>query len=184
MPKILASDTIAGTTTSFGPEIPVGGLIVDQQAALLAEHCFSPGDAKCTFGTGAFLLANAGSNALRSRSGLAASIAWDIRSTRSYCFDGQIYTAGSAIRWLTSLGFIAKASDLDHVAAASSDGVICVPALAGLAAPWWNPDARASFSGLSLASGPPEMVRGFIGRHRRAGRRTLRPSLLGKLARR
>ena len=162
MPKILASDAIAGTTKVFGAEIPVGGLIVDQQAALLAEHCFAPGDAKCTFGTGAFLLANAGGNALRSRSGLAASVAWDLRGARAYCFDGQIYTAGSAIRWLRQLGFIAAASDLDRVAAASSNGVICVPALAGLAAPWWNPDARASFSGLSLSSGPPEMVRALL----------------------
>jgi glycerol kinase len=162
MPKILACDAIAGTTTAFGGEIPVGGLIVDQQAALLAEHCFAPGDAKCTFGTGAFLLANSGAGALRSRAGLAASLAWEIRGERRYCFDGQIYTAGSAIRWLRQLGFIADAADLDRAAAASSNGVICVPALAGLAAPWWNPDARASFSGLGLSTGPGELVRAVL----------------------
>lgn len=162
MPEILASDAIAGTTAVFGGDIPVGGLIVDQQAALLAEHCYAPGDAKCTFGTGAFLLANSGAQALRSHSGLAASVAWDVRGERAFCFDGQIYTAGSAIRWLERLGFIKTAADLDQVAAGSSNGVICVPALAGLAAPWWSPEARGSFAGLGLSSGPAEMVRALL----------------------
>jgi glycerol kinase len=162
MPKILASDALAGTTQAFGGEALVGGLVVDQQAALIAEHCFVAGDAKCTFGTGAFLLANAGTAALRSHSGLAASVAWEVRGQRSYCFDGQIYTAGSAIRWLTQLGFIAGPEELDRVAGESSNGVICVPALAGLAAPWWAPEARASFCGLGLSSGPAEMVRALL----------------------
>lgn len=162
MPQILASDALCGATRAFGGDIPVGGLIVDQQAALLAEHCLSPGEAKCTFGTGAFLLAHAGDSARAPRSGLAASVAWEVRGARSYCFDGQIYTAGSAIRWLRQLGFITEARDLDRVAAAGNGGVLCVPALAGLAAPWWNPEARASFMGLGLASGPGEMVRAVL----------------------
>lgn len=162
MPRILASDAIAGTTAAFGGEMPVGGLVVDQQAALLAENCLEPGEAKCTFGTGAFLLAHAGDKPRASGSGLATSVAWDVRGQRSYCFDGQIYTAGSAIRWLKQLGFIEEARDLDVKAAQSSGGVLCVPALAGLAAPWWNPEARASFSGLGLASGPAEMVRAVL----------------------
>lgn len=162
LPRILASDALAGSTTAFGGESLVGGLVVDQQAALLAERCFGAGDAKCTFGTGAFLLANGGTQANRSRAGLAASVAWHVRGQRHYCFDGQIYTAGSAVRWLRQLGFIKTAGDLDQVASADSQGVLCVPALAGLAAPWWNPEARASFSGLGLASGPGEMVRALL----------------------
>jgi glycerol kinase len=162
LPNILASDGIAGSTNVFSGDIPVGGLIVDQQAALLAEHCFEPGDTKCTFGTGAFLLANTGAQPLRSAAGLTASVAWHLRQQRNYCFDGQIYTAGSAIRWLTQLGFISGPANLDQTAAASSNDVLCIPALAGLAAPWWNPSARASFFGLSLSSGPPEMVRAVL----------------------
>ncbi|MCB8877485.1 FGGY family carbohydrate kinase [Acidisoma silvae] len=163
MPAVLASDTIASTTRAFGDrDIPVGGLVVDQQAALLAEHCLQPGDAKCTFGTGAFLLAHAGENPQPPQSGLAASVAWEVRGKRSFCLDGQIYTAGSAVRWLRQLGFIQDAKDLDPMAEQAADGVLCVPALAGLAAPWWNPDARACFTGLGLASGPAEMVRAVL----------------------
>ncbi|MEV4377778.1 FGGY-family carbohydrate kinase [Streptosporangium sp. NPDC049644] len=76
----------------------------------------------------------------------------------SYCFDGQVYTAASAVRWIQDLGFIRGAADLDTVAAADAEGVLCVPALAGLAAPWWRPDAKASFSGLTLSTGSGHLV--------------------------
>ncbi|MEP6842037.1 MAG: FGGY family carbohydrate kinase [Pseudolysinimonas sp.] len=159
LPTILSSDAIAGTTTAFGTTaLPVGGLVVDQQAALLAENCLELGDAKCTFGTGAFLLANTGRVATRSSVGLAASVAWTDRGALTYCFDGQVYTAASAVRWLQSMGFIESAEDLDRVAATDSAGVLSVPAFAGLGAPWWRPDARASLSGMSLSTGPEHVV--------------------------
>ena len=158
LPRILDNDAIAGHTRSFGGEIPVGGLVVDQQAALLAESGLHPGEAKCTFGTGAFLLANTGSGAIRSSSGLAASVAWRVAGQSTYCFDGQVYTAASAIRWLQHLGLIGSASDLDRVAAADSGGVLCVPAFAGLAAPWWRPEAIASLTGMTLSTGPEHIV--------------------------
>ena len=158
LPRIVASDEVVGTTTAFGAEVPVAGLIVDQQAALFAENCRDAEAAKCTYGTGAFLLANTGATALRSSGGLTTSVAWQARGATAYCVDGQVYTAASAVRWLQDLGLIDDAEDLDRVAADDAAGVLCVPAFAGLAAPWWRPEATASFSGLTLSTGRGELV--------------------------
>ncbi|MEU5161673.1 FGGY family carbohydrate kinase [Streptomyces sp. NPDC020875] len=162
LPRIAACDEIVGTTRAFGPELPVAGIVVDQQAALLAEGCLDAGEAKCTYGTGAFLLANTGTTAVRSASGLTTSVAWRARGRTPYCVDGQVYTAASAVRWLTDLGFVRSAGDLDAVAAAESDGTLCVPALAGLAAPWWRPDATATLTGMTLSTRPGHLVRAVI----------------------
>ncbi len=157
-PRIAACDEIVGDTTAFGRRVPVGGLVVDQQAALLAENCLTAGQAKCTFGTGAFLLANTGTSPVRSALGLTASVAWAQRNITTYCLDGQVYTAASAVRWLVQLGFIRTPADLDKVAATDAGDVLAVPALAGLAAPWWRPDAAATFAGMRLSTGPAELV--------------------------
>jgi glycerol kinase len=143
----------------------VAGLIVDQQAALLAENCLEPGTAKCTFGTGAFLLAQLGQRAARSSVGLTTSVAWTLRDQTSYCVDGQVYTAASAVRWAIELGLAPAADQLDSLAAESgdtSDGVLCVPALAGLAAPWWDANATASFTGMTLRHGRGHLVRALL----------------------
>ncbi len=158
LPSIVGNDEIIGTTGSFGSEIPVGGVVVDQQAALLAEGCLLPGMAKCTFGTGAFLLSNCGGDPVRSTTGLTTSVAWRIGGDDTFCVDGQVYTAASAVRWLSSLGIIGGAEDLDAVAADDDDGVLCVPALAGLGAPWWQSSATATFSGMTLATGRGHLV--------------------------
>ncbi len=126
LPHIAACDEIVGETTAFGGRAAVGGLVVDQQAALLAQRCLEPGEAKCTFGTGAFLLANMGTAPVRSGSGLAASVAWRVRGETSYCLDGQVPTAASAVRWLADLGLVGGAPELDRVAAPDADGVLCV----------------------------------------------------------
>jgi len=157
LPTIVACDAVVGHTAVFGGTVAVGGLVVDQQAALVGEGCTRPGEAKCTFGTGAFLLANTGPTATRSTAGLAASVAWQLGDHTTYCVDGQVYTAASAVRWMQQLGYITTAADLDTVAATDDDGpdnggVLAVPALAGLAAPWWRPDARATISGMTLST--------------------------------
>jgi glycerol kinase len=166
LPEVVDCDQIVGETTAFGPRpIPVAGLIVDQQAALLAESCLEPGAAKCTFGTGAFLLAQLGDNAARSGAGLTTSVAWTLRDHTSYCADGQVYTAASAVRWAIDLGLVSAADQLDTVSAAAGDssgGVLCVPALAGLAAPWWDAQAAASFTGMTLSSGRGHLVRALL----------------------
>ena len=152
LPRIVDNDEVIGTTTVFDGEIPVGGVVVDQQAALLAEACFEPGMAKCTFGTGAFLLSNTGDTPVLSTSGLTSSVAWRVGDADSYCIDGQVYTAASAVKWLSSMGIVAGASEIDVVAAPDNAGVLCVPALAGLAAPWWKSQATATISGMTLST--------------------------------
>lgn len=163
LPEIVACDQIVGETTAFGDTpIPVAGLVVDQQAALLAEACLEPGAAKCTYGTGAFLLAQLGDDAVRSTAGLTTSVAWTLRDRTSYCADGQVYTAASAVRWAVDLGLIPAADQLDAVSASDSAGVLCVPALAGLAAPWWDAQAGASFTGMRLSTGRGHLVRALL----------------------
>ncbi|MFD8157963.1 FGGY family carbohydrate kinase [Streptomyces malaysiensis] len=158
MPRIVASDEVVGTTRAFGQETPVAGLIVDQQAALVAEACLEQGTAKCTYGTGAFLLANTGPDAVRSSAGLTTSVAWQTAGQTLYCVDGQVYTVASAVRWLQDLGLIQSATELDSLAAADAEGVLCVPAFAGLAAPRWAPEAAASLSGMTLATRREHLV--------------------------
>ncbi|GAA2181830.1 FGGY family carbohydrate kinase [Brooklawnia cerclae] len=152
LPRIVACDEPLGTTGLFGDELVVGGQVVDQQAALFAQGCLAPGQAKCTFGTGAFLLVNTGRAAPRSRNGLTTSVAWTLRGASDYCLDGQVFTVASAVRWLTDIGLIDGPAHLDPLAADGAGDAVCVPALAGLAAPWWRGDARASFAGIGLAT--------------------------------
>ncbi|GHH51231.1 FGGY family carbohydrate kinase [Streptomyces candidus] len=161
LPDVVDSDVCVGTTRAFGPGIPLTGLLVDQQAALFAQGATEAGAVKCTYGTGAFLLAQAGGRPVRPSSGLVGCVAWRLRRRTSYCLDGQVYTAASAVRWLTDLGVIAGAHDLDRVGGSVPDsgGVTFVPALAGLAAPWWRSDARGSLTGLGLDTGAGHLVR-------------------------
>ncbi|MEV7526092.1 FGGY family carbohydrate kinase [Streptomyces sp. NPDC091371] len=161
LPEVVDADTRVGTTTAFGPPLPLTGLLVDQQAALLAQRVTEPGTAKCTYGTGAFLLAQSGPRPRRSTTGLVGCVAWRLGGETSYCLDGQVYTAASAVRWLTDLGVISGAEDIDAVGATAPDsgGVTFVPALAGLAAPWWRGDLRGSVTGLGLDTTAGHLVR-------------------------
>jgi glycerol kinase len=155
LPVVADCAGFAGETSLFGDvPLPIAGIAVDQQAALLAEGCLVAGDAKCTYGTGAFLLVTTGAKAARSGSGLSASVAWRLQGSATYCLDGQVYTAGSALRWLTSVGVLGAPDQLDAVGGTVADagGVTFVPALAGLGAPHWAPDARGAFTGLRLGT--------------------------------
>lgn len=158
MPRIAANDEVIGETSAFGSTVPVGGLVVDQQAALLAESCLAAGEAKCTFGTGAFLLANLGETPTRSTAGLTVSAAWRVEGRTSYCSDGQVYTAASAIRWLQDVGLLNGPTELDLICTDDAHGATCVPAMAGLAAPWWKSDAQAVFHGIGLATSRADLV--------------------------
>jgi glycerol kinase len=155
---------IVGETDLFGATIPVAGLAVDQQAALFAERCLEAGEAKCTYGTGAFLLATVGTRPVRSRSGLAGCVAWRLGEEVTYCLDGQVYTVGSAVSWLADVGLISGPADLDDLGGSvnSPEGVSFVPGLAGLAAPFWKPTAKGSFTGLSLATTRAHIVRAVV----------------------
>jgi glycerol kinase len=161
LPEVVDAAGVVGTTTAFGPELPVAGLLVDQQAALLAQRCLAPGDAKCTYGTGAFLLAQSGAVARRSAAGLVACVAWRLGGRTSWCLDGQVFTAASAVRWLADVGVIEGAVDLDRLGLPVDDagGVTFVPVLAGLAAPWWRSDVRAAVTGIGLGTTRGHLVR-------------------------
>jgi glycerol kinase len=161
LPEIVGNATPIGETTVFGDRVPVTAAIVDQQAALFAEGCHDAGAAKCTYGTGAFLLANVGREPRRSSADLAASVAWRLGDDVRYCLDGQVYTAGAAVAWLRDVGLLASTDELD-AAGASLPGLHFVPALAGLAAPFWKPAARGAFVGLSLATSRAALVRAVL----------------------
>ena len=163
-PRIVACDSPIGTTDAFGPALPVVGAIVDQQAALLAQDCRQPGTAKCTYGTGAFLLANIGREHRPSAGGLATSLAWAFADgSRASCVDGQVYTVGAGVSWLERIGLIDSPADLDLLGGAVSDsaGAVFLPSLAGIGAPLWRPDARGAWRGLSLATTRERLVRAF-----------------------
>lgn len=163
-PEIVACDTRLGDTDAFGPTLPVVGAIVDQQAALLAQDCRTAGSAKCTYGTGAFLLANVGDRHEPSTTGLATSIAWAFADgERASCVDGQAYTVGAAVSWLQRIGLIDGPEDLDRLGTAveTTAGARFLPSLAGVGAPAWLPDARGSWHGLSLATTREHLVRSF-----------------------
>jgi glycerol kinase len=161
LPAVTDCAGVVGETGVFGGSLPVAGIAVDQQAALLAEGCLAAGDAKCTYGTGAFLLVTTGTRAARSGAGLSSSVAWRLAGEVTYCLDGQVYTAGSALRWLTGTGLLDGPGSLDAAAGSVPDagGVTFVPALAGLGAPYWAPQARGALSGLHLGT-----TRGHIAR--------------------
>jgi len=165
LPAIVSCDATIGTTDAFGPAIPVTALMVDQQAALFAQGCTDPGTAKCTYGTGAFLLGNIGPSHHPSRAGLATSIAWAMADgTRASCVDGQIYSAGAAVSWLQRVGLINAPTDLDALAMAVTDepGLTFTPTFAGAGAPTWDPTAQAAIDGVSLGTSTAHLVRAFL----------------------
>jgi glycerol kinase len=164
LPEVVGSAQEIGRTDAFGSPLAVSGLSVDQQAALVGEHCLEPGESKCTYGTGAFLLANAGARPFVSSAGLAVSVAWQLGTDAAYCIDGQVYAAGAAVAWLCRWGFLRRAEDLDAVAGSVRDsgGVTVVPALSGLGAPWWRPEALGSIEGIGPGTEPAQVVRATV----------------------
>jgi glycerol kinase len=164
LPAVVGCAEEIGLTEAFGPPLRLTGLSVDQQAALVGQHCLEPGESKCTYGTGAFLLANAGPRPFTSAAGLAVSVGWQLGREAAYCVDGQVYAAGAAVAWLQRWGFLRHAEDLDAVAESVRDsaGVTVVPALSGLGAPWWRPEARASIEGIGPGSEPAHVVRATV----------------------
>ena len=149
----------------FGRAIPIAGLAGDQQAATIGQGCLSPGETKATFGTGAFVLANMGGKAPRSKHRLLGTVLCQLDMQRTFALEGSVFVAGSLIQWLRdSLGLIATAPETAELAASVPDsgGVVIVPALSGLGAPHWRPQARASITGLSFASGRAHIIRAAL----------------------
>ena len=165
LPDIVPNARPIGTTDLFGPVgVPVTGLCVDQQAALFGQSCTELGDAKCTYGTGAFLLASTGSTPTWSTNGLVGSLGWQLESGTTWCLDGQVYTVGAAVTWLQEIGCIDAPGDLDRLGTTvtNSGGVTFVPGLAGMGAPFWAPLAKGSLTGLSLGSSRAHVVHAVV----------------------
>jgi glycerol kinase len=149
----------------FGAPIPITGMAGDQQAASIGQACLAPGDTKATYGTGAFVLTNTGVEAKPSHHRLLTTIASRLAGETTYALEGSVFVAGSLIKWLRdSLGLLVTADESEQLARSipDSSGIVIVPALAGLGAPHWRPDARAAITGLSFASGPAQIVRAAL----------------------
>lgn len=164
LPTVVGNAEPLGECTFFGRPVAVTGACVDQQAALFAQRCLARGEAKCTYGTGAFLLASTGQAPARSGNGLVACPAWRIDGLTTWCLDGQVLTVGAAVDWLIGMGIISAPADLDRLGAdvADTGGTTFVPALAGMAAPFWRPGAKASLTGLTLGTRPGHVARATI----------------------
>lgn len=149
----------------FGKSIPLAGMAGDQQAATIGQACLSPGDTKATYGTGAFVLANMGGRLPRSGHRLLGTVLWQLGGKRTYALEGSVFVAGSLVKWLRDqLGLISNAAETETLARSVPDsgGVVIVPALSGLGAPHWQPDARGLISGLSFASGKAHIARAAL----------------------
>ncbi len=168
LPRVAASSEVYGTTRGVGflPDgIPVAGLIGDQQGALFGQAALTPGMAKCTYGTGAFILMNTGSRPLPSKSGMLTTVAWQLGDEVTYALEGSAFVAGAAVQWLRDgLGLIHSAEEVEALAASVPDtgGVTFVPALTGLGAPHWNPEARGLISGLTRGTTKAHLARAAL----------------------
>ena len=155
LPEVKDNSAIFGETVPglLGRSVPIGGMAGDQQAAAIGQACFRRGDAKSTYGTGCFVLLNTGGEAIESRNGLLTTIAYRLAGETVYALEGSIFVAGGAVKWLRDgLGLINHAADTHDMATRLADnhGVYMVPAFVGLGAPHWDPDARATITGLTF----------------------------------
>ncbi|GAA0311491.1 glycerol kinase GlpK [Sphingomonas oligophenolica] len=165
LPEIVDCAGSFGVTTLFGAPIAICGIAGDQQSATIGQSCLAPGETKATFGTGAFVLTQAGATPPVSRNRLLSTIAWQLGGRRAYALEGSVFVAGSLIQWLRdALALIGTAQETEALARSVPDngGVYCVPALSGLGAPWWEADARGAISGLSFSTGRAHIVRAAL----------------------
>lgn len=170
LPEVAPSSAILGHTKGLRdlPDgIPIAGIAGDQQAALFGQACFKAGDAKCTFGTGSFILMNTGADRLKSEGGLLTTIGWQLGrgGPVSFALEGGAFVCGAAVQWLRDeLSIIKTAPEIEALAETveSSGGVEFVPALAGLGAPHWDPEARGTICGLTRGSGRGHIARATL----------------------
>jgi glycerol kinase len=167
LPEVKDNSTLFGETEKslLGRAIPIGGMAGDQQAAVVGQACFRPGDAKSTYGTGCFLLLNTGEEAVTSQNGMLTTIAYRLGGRTTYALEGSIFVAGAAVKWLRDgLGLINRASDTNDLATRldGNNGVYMVPAFVGLGAPHWDPNARGTITGLTLDATGAHLARAAL----------------------
>ncbi|MGY1619820.1 glycerol kinase GlpK [Geodermatophilus sp. SYSU D00691] len=168
LPELVPSSGVVGTTDPdafLGLELPIAGIAGDQQAALFGQACYSPGDTKCTYGTGSFVLTNTGTTPVRSDAGLLTTVAWDLGDGLVYALEGSIFVTGAAVQWLRDgLGLIDSAAETEGLARTVDDSgdVVFVPALTGLGAPHWDPHARGAVLGITRGTTRAHLVRATL----------------------
>ena len=165
LPEALPSAHVYGTTTEFGGEVPVAGIAGDQQAALFGQACHEAGQGKNTYGTGSFVLLNAGREVPPAKQGLLTTIAWGLADEVDYALEAAIFVTGAAVQWLRDgLGVIGDAAETEALAASleGNEGVYFVPALTGLGSPHWDPYARGTIVGLTRGSSPAHLARAAL----------------------
>lgn len=167
MPEVKSSSEIYGhtKTTIFAHEVPISGIAGDQQAALFGQMCIEPGSIKNTYGTGCFVMLNTGNKPVLSKNNLLTTIAWKIGDKITYALEGSIYVGGSVVQWLRDgLGFITSSSEIEDLASTVPDsgGVYFVPALTGLAAPYWDQYARGTIIGITRGTTRAHIARAAL----------------------
>ena len=168
LPEIVSSSQLYGKTAGldFLPDgIPIAGMAGDQQAALFGQACFQPGQSKCTYGTGAFILENIGRTPLLSRHGLLTTVAWQVDGQVSYALEGSAFIAGAAVQWLRDgIGLIDTSAAIETLArqVPDSGGVVFIPALTGLGAPYWRSEARGQITGLTRGTTAAHLARATL----------------------
>jgi glycerol kinase len=165
LPDPLPSAHVYGETTAFGGKVPVAGIAGDQQAALYGQACHEPGQGKNTYGTGSFVLENAGRDAPPASEGLLTTVAWGVDGRVDYALEAAIFVTGAAVQWLRDgLGVIESAAETEQLAGAlsSNDGVYLVPAFTGLGSPHWDPYARGTIVGLTRGTGRAHLARAAL----------------------
>lgn len=167
LPEVKESSCIYGYTATdvIGGEIPISGIVGDQQAALFGQGCFEKGMAKNTYGTGCFMLMNTGENPVKSKKGLLTTIAWGVNGKVEYALEGSIFMAGAVVQWLRDeLRMIRTAADSEEYATAveDSNGVYLVPAFVGMGAPYWDMYARGTIIGLTRGAKKEHIIRAAL----------------------
>lgn len=167
MPEVKScSEVMAHTkTTIFAHEVPIAGVAGDQQAALFGQMCTEPGSIKNTYGTGCFVMLNVGEKPVLSKNNLLTTVAWKIGDKVNYALEGSIYVGGSVVQWIRDgLGFIKSSSEIEELASTVPDsgGVYFVPALTGLAAPYWDPYARGLICGITRGTTRAHIARAAL----------------------
>ncbi len=168
MPRLVPSAGVCAVTKGLAllPDgIPIAGVAGDQQAALFGQGCYEVGQAKITYGTGSFVLANCGPKAVQSQYGLISTVAWDLGQGPVYALEGGAFVAGALVQWLRDgLGIITTSAEVEALAASVPDsgGVTLIPALAGLGAPHWRPEARGLVAGLTRGTTKAHIARAAL----------------------
>lgn len=167
LPEVKPSSDVYGKSEGewLGRAVPIAGIAGDQQAATFGQACFEVGSAKNTYGTGTFLLLNTGSQPVRSENNLLTTVGWQIGDKVTYCLEGSVFIAGAVVQWLRDgLGIISSSAEVEQLATSVPDsgGVYFVPALVGLGAPHWDPDARGTILGITRGTTAGHIARAAV----------------------